>query len=68
MACAVACVLRLPLSAVVIATLLTAQAGTGDEPLVIVGVVFAYVVSIGLDRRFRRPEAAVVAAPAAAAT
>jgi chloride channel protein, CIC family len=70
MAAAVASVLRLPLSGVVIATLLTANAGTGDEPLVIVGAVIAYLVSVGLDRRFR-PVAgpgAAEAAPAPAAS
>jgi H+/Cl- antiporter ClcA len=44
-----AAVLRLPLSAVVIASVLTAKAGAGAEPLVIVGVVVAYVVSIRLS-------------------
>jgi H+/Cl- antiporter ClcA len=43
---AVAAVLRLPLSAIVLATLLTAPGGTGDEPLIIVGVVVAYLVSL----------------------
>ena len=43
---AIAAVLRLPLSAIVLATLLTANAGTGDEPLIIVGVVVAYLVSL----------------------
>jgi H+/Cl- antiporter ClcA len=38
-------VLRLPLSAVVVATLLTFKAGPGSEPLIIVGVVAAYVVT-----------------------
>jgi H+/Cl- antiporter ClcA len=38
-------VLRLPLSAVVVATLLTSKAGPGAEPLIIVGVVVAYVVA-----------------------
>jgi H+/Cl- antiporter ClcA len=46
---AVAAVLRLPLSAVVIATLLTAKAGTGDEPLIIVGVVVSYLVTLVLS-------------------
>ncbi len=32
-------VLRLPLSSIVVATLVTVKAGTGDEPLIIVGVV-----------------------------
>jgi H+/Cl- antiporter ClcA len=45
-------VLRLPLSAVVVATLLTSKAGPGAEPLIIVGVVVAYVVATLLsDRR-----------------
>lgn len=39
-------VLRLPLSAVVLATLLTVRSGTGDEPLIIVGVVVAYIVTL----------------------
>jgi hypothetical protein len=39
-----------PLSAVVIATLLTTQAGNGVEPLIIVGVVVAYVVTLLLSR------------------
>ncbi len=48
---AVAAVLRLPLSAVVLATLLTAKAGVGDEPLIIVGVVVAYLVTLVLSGR-----------------
>jgi H+/Cl- antiporter ClcA len=45
-------VLRLPLSAVVVATVLTSKAGAGVEPLIIVGVVVAYVVATLLsDRR-----------------
>ena len=43
-------ILRLPLSAVVVATLLTAKSGVGDEPLIIVGVVVAYVVTLLLSR------------------
>ncbi len=39
-------ILRLPLSAVVLATLLTVKAGTGDEPLIIVGVVVAYLIAL----------------------
>jgi chloride channel protein, CIC family len=42
-------VLRLPLSAVVVATLLTSKAGPGAEPLIIVGVVVAYVVTTMLS-------------------
>ena len=48
---ATAAVLRLPLSAVVLATLITVHAGTGDEPLIIVGVVAAYVTTVALSAR-----------------
>jgi hypothetical protein len=47
---AVAAVLRLPLSAIVIATLLTVHAGGGVEPLIIVGVVVSYVVTLAFSR------------------
>jgi len=44
---ATAAVLRLPLSAVVLATVLTIKAsGAGTEPLIIVGVVVAYLVAL----------------------
>ena len=43
--------LRLPLSAVVIATVLTAKSGDGVEPLVIVGSVVALVVTLLLSAR-----------------
>ena len=49
MGAATVAVLRLPLSAVVIASVLTAKAGAGAEPLVIVGVVVSYVVSVRLS-------------------
>jgi hypothetical protein len=45
----VVAVLRLPLSAVVLATLLTAHSGFGVGPLVIVGVVVAYLVADLID-------------------
>ena len=45
-------ILRLPLSAVVIGTVLTAHSGVGDEPLIIVGVVVAYVVTLLIDARW----------------
>ena len=44
-----AATLKLPLSAVIIATLLTAKSGSGAMPLVIVGVVTAYLVRRALD-------------------
>jgi MFS family permease len=50
MGAGVAAVLQLPLSAVVLATLMTSSAGVGDEPLIIVGVVVAYVVAIAMSR------------------
>ncbi|HEY3864751.1 MAG TPA: hypothetical protein VGL54_01525 [Solirubrobacteraceae bacterium] len=42
-------VLRLPLSAVVIASVLSAKSGLGAEPLVIVGVVVSYIVTVRLS-------------------
>jgi len=45
---AVAAVLRLPLSGVVIAVVLTSQSGLGSGPLIIVGVVVAYMTSLAL--------------------
>jgi H+/Cl- antiporter ClcA len=51
MGVAVVSILRLPLSAIVIATLLTAKAGPGVEPLVIVGVATAYLSTLALSRR-----------------
>jgi H+/Cl- antiporter ClcA len=46
MAAAVAAVLRLPLSAIVIAVVLTGGSGAGSGPLVIVGTIIAYMVSV----------------------
>ena len=68
---AVAAVLRLPLSAVVIATLLTAHTGDGVGPLIIVGVVVSYVVTLLLSRRpksfsMAEPEPAPPPAPSPA--
>jgi H+/Cl- antiporter ClcA len=64
---AVASVLRLPLSAVVLAALLTANTGAGALPLVIVGVVVAYVTSSFLSGPPAANGAAGGAANAAAA-
>ena len=47
--------LGLPLSAVVLATLLTAQSGAGATPLIIVGVVVAYLTTRVLSRPDRAP-------------
>jgi chloride channel protein, CIC family len=49
MGAAVVSVLGLPLSAVVLATLLTANSGAGATPLVIVGVVVAYLTTRALS-------------------
>ena len=60
MGAAVAAVLRLPLAAVLLATLLTARTGQGAEPLIIVGVVAAFITARVADRRApgAEPEAA----------
>jgi H+/Cl- antiporter ClcA len=44
----VAAVLRLPLSGIVLAALLTAHTGAGSTPLVILGVVAAYLTALAL--------------------
>jgi H+/Cl- antiporter ClcA len=51
MGATVAAVLRLPLAAVVLASLLTSGSGPGAEPLVIVGVVVAFLTTVALSRR-----------------
>ena len=45
-------VLRLPLSCVVLASLLVSKSGEGASPLIIVGVVVAYLVTVALGRAF----------------
>jgi H+/Cl- antiporter ClcA len=55
MSAGVVSILRLPLSAVVVAAVLTSKAGVGAEPLVIVGVVVAYIVTLLLSRRAPEP-------------
>jgi H+/Cl- antiporter ClcA len=64
MGAAVAAVLRLPLSAIVLAMLLTTGGGSGDEPLIIVGVVVAYVATLALSRASTATSAASPNAPA----
>jgi chloride channel protein, CIC family len=59
-------VLRLPLTAVILATLLTSKSGSGAEPLIIVGVVVAYLATVGLGRAFDPPAADPVAEAAPA--
>jgi hypothetical protein len=46
MGAATVAVLRLPLSAVALASVLTAPAGSNVEPLIIVGVVVSYVITL----------------------
>jgi H+/Cl- antiporter ClcA len=58
MAAAFASVLGLPLSAVVLATLLVSEAGLGAEPLIILAVVVSYIVTLRIGRR---PSAAATA-------
>jgi hypothetical protein len=60
-------ILRLPLSAVVVATLLTGNAGAGVTPLVIIGVVVAYLATLGLSALQPAPAATAPAAEAEAA-
>ena len=67
MGCAVVAMLRLPLAAVLIATLLTAHSGQGAGPLVIVGVVITLLISRALDARFRPTASAPQTAEAAPA-
>ena len=43
--------LKLPLSAVVIATALTSSAGLSVGPLIIIGVTVAYLATLGLEGR-----------------
>jgi chloride channel protein, CIC family len=44
-------VLRLPLSALVLAVVLTSKAGLGTGPLIILGVIVAYLTTLGLSAR-----------------
>ena len=64
---AVVSVLRLPLSAVVLGVLLTLQAGPGAAPLVIVGVIAAYLTTQALDARGTDPSPPHAPTPTTAA-
>ncbi|HZU59874.1 MAG TPA: chloride channel protein [Solirubrobacteraceae bacterium] len=64
-------ILQLPLSAIVIAALLTSKAGSGADPLTIVAVVVCYLVTLWLSalqsaRAARGPAVAADAPPIAA--
>ena len=54
MAAATVSVLRLPLSAAILAILLTSKSGDGAEPLIIVAVVVAMLATIALTRKSAR--------------
>jgi hypothetical protein len=58
MGAAVASVLRLPLSGALLGILLTFPAGPGVSPLIIVGVVVAYLTTLALSARFAERSAA----------
>jgi H+/Cl- antiporter ClcA len=64
MSAAVAAVLRLPLPAAVLGVVLTFSAGPGASPLIIVGVVVAYLTTLALSARF--PETPAATKPAGA--
>jgi H+/Cl- antiporter ClcA len=69
MAAATVCVLRLPLSSVMLATLLTAPAGSGSGPLIIVAVVVAHIATLAFTRpapEAEAPEAPEATSPAVA--
>jgi H+/Cl- antiporter ClcA len=65
MGAGVASILRLPLSAVVLATILTLKAGAGSSPLIIVGVVVAYLITNAVSREGPTPGPATATAGAA---
>ncbi len=50
-------VLGLPLSAALLGILLTSSAGPGSAPLVIIGVIVAYLIKLALEARWARPAA-----------
>jgi H+/Cl- antiporter ClcA len=63
----VTAMLMLPLSAVVIATMLVSKSGLGAGPLIIVGVVIAYLTTVALNRAFAARAHAHTPAPSPAA-
>jgi H+/Cl- antiporter ClcA len=66
MAAMIAAVLKLPLSAIIIAGSLTFTGGTGLIPLIIVGVVVSYLATLALEARLETTPAAVDVTTAAA--
>jgi H+/Cl- antiporter ClcA len=67
-AASVVSVLKLPLTAVVTATVLTAKAGVTTEPLIIVAAVVAFVATQVIAARADGTEASAVPAPPAGAS
>ena len=61
MAAAIVGVLKLPLTAVVIATVLTSKSGLGVGPLIIVGAVVSYIVVLVVDARSKASPATAAA-------
>jgi hypothetical protein len=57
MAAATVTILHLPLSSILLAILLTAGAGTGSAPLIIVAVVVAHMTTVGIRSRQRHAAA-----------
>jgi len=60
--------LRLPLTSIILSTLLCASAGVGVGPLVIVGVITAHLATLALEGRLGGPSGAADDQSAAAAT
>ena len=67
MGVAVVAFLKLPLSAIVIATVLTASGGVASVPLIIVGVVVAYLLTLAIEGRLGPAVDAPGSAPATSA-
>jgi H+/Cl- antiporter ClcA len=63
MGAAVVAVLRLPLSAAVLAVILTSKAGPGAGPVIIVGVVVAYLTTLVLAARLGEGDVPAEATP-----
>jgi len=60
-------ILRLPLSSVIIALLLTSRAGLATTPIIIVSVVVAYITTETLSAARPEPEQAPAPSPSSAA-
>jgi ABC-type Fe3+-siderophore transport system permease subunit len=58
--------LKLPLTAILLATLLTSSAGVSVGPLIILGVVVAYLATLAVEGRLESHSDPVPATPATA--